>query len=185
MNLARVVCLGALLLAGCVPAAPGAAPSVAPSADADPPVKAEDFKPTRVALTVDGKAEPVALRGFLVVGSDNLLAGSLGVYKGGKAATATIFAPSFTITGAGKKAISAPDFSVADAVSVLIGLNWTKDTTARTFTPVGEATVTVTPVDGKLKLAYAGRMNRGPGNGEFPESIQVTLEAEGIPTKKP
>jgi hypothetical protein len=200
MNL-RPVLLTTLLVAACSPStgtptasssstkpastAPSTAASTATTAattSAAPAAGDGNFVPTKLTVSVDGAAFDIAQKGYLAGDATKTSAGySLGAGKGEKAGARTVQWPSITVISKGKD-LAAADFTQADAGTIVLGLNWVKNLTVRTYTADASGKTTLTAAGGKLNISYSGKMNRGPGSGDFPETIMVEITAEGLPT---
>jgi hypothetical protein len=193
----RILAVAALALAGCTaagPVSPGpgasaspmasAAPGATPSAAASAPaLKAGDFVPTTYTLSIDGKPVAVQQRGNLNNTDGKYLGVGMGAFGGQKAGTGELITATIAIVSQ-TKTFDAPDFAQSDATGDVSGLNWVRNLTVRTYIANDkEAKETFSYANGKFNVTYSGKMSRSAGNGEFPESIQVDLVAEGIPTK--
>jgi hypothetical protein len=158
-------------------AAPGATPTTAAT------LNAGDFVPTTYMLSIDGKPVAVQQRGNVNNTGGKTLGVGLGAFRGEKAGMNELITPTITITSQ-TKTFDAADFTQSDATGSVAGLNWVRNLTARTYIADDkDAKKTFSYAGGKFNVSYSGKMSRSTGSGDFPESIQVELVAEGIPTK--
>jgi hypothetical protein len=193
----RIIAFVALALAGCtatatgsvtpgasaspgMSASPGATPSAAASA---PALKAGDFVPTTYTLSIDGKPVAVQQRGNLNSTDGKILGVGMGAFGGQRAGMGELITATIAIVSQ-TKTFDAPDFAQSDATGEVSGLNWARNLTARTYIADDkDAKETFSYAGGKFNVTYSGKMTRSTGSGDFPETIQVDLVAEGIPTK--